>query len=167
MWAYTDVSRKIKLKIRALINQKAHLKIKRYIQAVNNKCETGGLLLGYRLLNYFLITEITATNDTENSSVSFVLNGEKHIEQAEKIIKKYLFKPILLGIWHSHIRNISAFSIQDQKSNSILTSQIGSIISTIVTFSDVTKDCNYTSYYVKPNGKEHSCLTKVIKGILK
>ncbi|MBQ6718420.1 MAG: hypothetical protein IJN22_05935 [Clostridia bacterium] len=155
------------MKIHILVNQKAHLKIKRYIQAVNNKCETGGLLLGYRFLNYFLITEITATNDAESSSVSFVLNGEKHIEQAEKIIKKYLLKPILLGIWHSHTHNVIAFSIQDQKSNSILISQIGSIISTIVTFSDITKDCNYTSCYIKPKGKEHFCLTKVIKGILK
>ena len=164
MWSYTDVSRKIKLKIHILINQKAHLKIKRYIQAVNNECETGGLLLGYRLLNCFFITEITATNDTESSSVSFVLNGEKHIEQAEKIIKKYLYKPILLGVWHSHTRNISDFSIQDQKSNSVLVSQIGSIISTVVTFSDVAKNCNYTSYYIKPNGKEYYCLTKILKG---
>lgn len=155
------------MNIHILITQKAHLKIKNHIQAVNNECEIGGLLLGYRFLNCILITEITAINDTESSSVSFVLNGEKHIEQAEKVIKKYLFKPILLGVWHSHTRNISVFSIQDQKSNSVLVSQIGSIISTIVTFSDVTKNCNYTSYYIKLNDKEHACLTKVIKGILK
>lgn len=164
MWAHTTLPCKVKLRIHILVTHKSHLKIKNHIQVVDNKCEAGGLLLGYRFLNFFFVTAITATNDAESSSVSFVLNSKEHIEQAKKIVRKYLFKPLLLGVWHSHVCNITKFSTQDQKSNLSLASQIGSIISTIVTLNDITKNYNYTSYYIKPNGKEYYCLTKIIKG---
>lgn len=158
---HTTLSCEIDLQTLILLTKKVHLKIKSKATETKNHNETGGLLLGYKFLNCFFVTEITATNDTESTSVSFVLNGENHIGQAKMLVNKRILKPFVIGVWHSHICDIKNFSIQDKKTNSKLASQIGDIVSVIVTYNQKDMYC-YTGCYIKRDAREYYCLVKIM-----
>lgn len=164
LWEHPPLSCKIVLQTHVLLTKKVHLKIKSKVITTKNQNEIGGFLLGYKFLNFFFVTEITVTNDTESTSVSFVLNGKKHIGQAKRLVKGKFLKPFIIGAWHSHICDIRKFSIQDKIANSLLASQIGEIISVIVTHNQNGIYC-YTGCYVKNDMLEHCCSTKIIGGL--
>lgn len=146
-------------------SSKAWNKIKANLLNVANKNETGGILIGYKLLFARIVVNVTvASSGEENKRFSFVLNGSFHIKQMEKIISKYRLPPSVIGLWHSHVNGIQTFSSQDIESNNIMAKYYGNIISAIATIDSQSNQCVISTYFVQRNMNDKKCVAFIGKG---
>lgn len=68
-------------------------------------------------------------------------------------MKQYILKPIVLGLWHSHICYDAQFSHQDKASNKSFATFLGrNILSMIVVLFD--NHLKMVTYEITPYGKE-------------
>ncbi len=120
--------------------------------------ESGGVLIGYKVFDTYYIVDATTPDLTKNSSmVSFVLDGPEHTRKATRIISKYLVKPEVLGVWHSHICDFDNFSEQDRQSNTILARALGEALSMIVTLQTDKHKVKMTTFLVTKDGRHFLC----------
>lgn len=120
-------------RLKVLYSPKSRKQISAAICKVDNKYETGGILVGFLLPFAYLVTEITLPEEKPvGSQVSFVINGEHHTICVRNIIENSVFKKKVLGIWHSHICCADEFSQQDKVANNQIETALGySILSAI------------------------------------
>ena len=132
-----------------LFSQKARRRLLRCIAASKNRYEVGGLLLGYRLRGLHFVTGITVPcREDTGSMVSFTLNGALHAEQAAQLPAPPLFKPSVLGIWHSHICDGARFSLQDQQANEEMAKALGGALAVVVSMSADAREAS--AVYLTP-----------------
>lgn len=135
-------------------------KIKRSVADTKNQYEVGGILLGYKILCWYYIIDITVPSKlVDKSAVCFFLDGKHHTEQAKRIIKRFCYAPSVIGVWHSHICNITTFSKRDRQSNKQFAASFGEILSIIATFSSLSKTIKLATYYITTRGGECRCRT--------
>ncbi len=145
-------------KYRVIFSKSPFQKIKKSLIKAQNKYEIGGILLGYKILNFYFIIDVTIPkNINKKSMVSFVLDGEEHSKLASEIIKSYLYKPSVLGIWHSHICSGTTFSTQDKISNKEMACFLNGTLSMLVTMNN--GKFFKKVYYIYPSGKHILCKT--------
>lgn len=143
---------------RVLVSGKAYRKISACVTRAGRSYETGGVLMGYKVLDTYYIVDVTTPALTKNRSmISFVLDGSEHTRKSAKIISKYLIKPQVLGIWHSHICDIDRFSEQDRRSNTILARSLGEALSMIVTLQPDKHKVKMTTFLVTRDGRHYPC----------
>lgn len=143
-----------------ILSKDAYQRIKNSIKKAENKYEVGGVLLGHRIINlYFVVAVTVPTRCDTRSMVSFVLDGKEHTEHVQRIIQNFRIKPSVLGVWHSHICDIAAFSEQDRQSNRRLAAVLGGTLSMIVSMPEPDKRLNLVSCHITAKGKEHYCNT--------
>lgn len=140
-----------------IVKKTAYTNLLNHVYDTDFQYETGGILLGHRCLQIFYVTAFTFPRHSENATkMTFILNGEEHMEKMERIRKEFRFKPKLIGVWHSHTTDDSSLSVQDKESNEALASQFGEILSFIVTQKAVD-EIRLTAYYISPKGTIHLC----------
>ncbi len=145
-----------------VVCRRAYGSIKSSLIATENACETGGILLGYRIFNTHIIVAITTADKAKKKDkTSFVLDGYEHTEKVEQIISNYKVKPKVLGVWHSHICDTNTFSKQDRISNFKLAKIFNGVLSMIVT--SYEEKFLLTTFFVTQNSEEYLCFTKVVK----
>ena len=141
-----------------ILSQKAYTTICDSVTKVNNLYEIGGVLLGYKTLNFFYVSQATAqTNALEKSQVSFVLDGTWNTSKVKELSAKLLIKPSVVGIWHSHILDVEQFSSQDQESNLQLAQLYDGIVSGLITMTSPKHKINMAYYYISATGVESIC----------
>ena len=141
-----------------IISKMAYRQLLNHVHANGFQYETGGVLLGYRFLWIFYIIGITFPRHFESATrTTFILNGEEHSEDAEKIMARFIPHLQLIGIWHSHTTPDNTFSLQDKETNKYLAGQIGRLISVIVTQQSKQNDIRLIPYYISKNSKELLC----------
>ena len=143
---------------KVIISETAYRQLLNHVHATGFQYETGGVLLGYRFLWIFYIIGITFPQHFETATrTTFVLNGEEHSEDAEKIMARFIPHLQLIGIWHSHTTEDNTFSVQDRLTNKYLVGQIGGMLSVIVTQQRKVNDIRLTPYYISETSKELLC----------
>lgn len=145
-----------------VISKKAYRSILENITYANNMYETGGILIGYKILWFYFILDVTSQEKiSKKSQTSFFLNGDFHTKSAETIIKQYSLTPCVLGLWHSHICYDTEFSQQDKIANrqfaTIFEREILSMI--VIMYGNYIK---LATYCVLPNGNQ-TLLSKKIR----
>lgn len=88
--------------------------------------------------------------------VSFVLDGDSHLEQARQIARGFRKEPAVLGAWHSHICDGAVFSEQDRRSNRELAAALDGAVSIVVS----AKEMETTACYITDRGREFPCNIK-------
>lgn len=147
-----------------LLTRKVYNQLNKDVQEAGNQYETGGLLLGYKLLGLYYIVAITASDEKDDTTnISFVLDGAKHKVYAAEIAKQFRVQPDMLGVWHSHTNEINHFSEQDKASHKQLVRSIGSSISMLVTMNGTTKELNLIASYITANAREYSCRVRKVQ----
>lgn len=144
---------------KVVISKHAYDKLRKHVYVTGFQYETGGVLMGYKCLRTFYVVAFTFPHDLENmnaTKMTFVLNGEEHTEEIEKIKSKYFFRSKLIGVWHSHITEDDTFSLQDKMSNNLLVSQLGEMLSVVVTQQE-QGDIWLTPYYIMEDSSEVLC----------
>lgn len=143
---------------KVIISKMAYRQLISHMRATGFQYETGGVLLGYRFLWIFYIVGLTFPRYfTRATRMSFILNGEEHAEDAEKIVGRFIPRLKLIGIWHSHITEDKSFSMQDRKTNELFTGQIGRMLSVIVTQCRESNGIRLIPYYISGNSGECLC----------
>lgn len=162
MWNFTDVSgevgRLIMLIPRVIIGTSAYNELLNRVCDTSFQYEIGGVLIGYKYLRIFYIVALTFPRCYRNmGKVSFVLNGEEHTEDIEKIREGFLFPTKIIGVWHSHTLEDNSLSLQDRESNRLLVTRFGDMLSVVVTSQKGKKDIRLTSYYISKDNKTYIC----------
>lgn len=144
---------------KVIISKIAYRQLRSHIRDTGFQYETGGVLLGYRFLWIFYIAGFTFPQHfTGATRTSFILDGEEHAEDAEKIMKRFIPHLRLIGIWHSHTTEDNSFSLQDRETNKLFTGQIGRMLSVIVIQQRELNDIRLIPYYI--SGKSRGILCK-------
>ena len=119
-------------KRRVIISQIALQKISNCIFETGNQYEVGGVLLGHRQLRTYFLTDATIPdNQRQKSNHSFELDGAREMHKINELYRAHPSKPMVIGVWHSHVGGVETFSQQDQISNKRFASVAGGIISAI------------------------------------
>lgn len=148
--------------IKVFISKTAYTQIKDSVTKAENDFEVGGVLLGHKIFRqYFVIAVTTSTEIAEKSKVSFTLDGDWHTIHVLELVQKYIHKPSILGVWHSHICDIDAFSEQDRQSNKQLAIFLNGTLSIIAMLLMPLQTINLTAYFITASGKERICQVEV------
>lgn len=140
----------------AVFSKKAYEQIEKCVKSADNTYEVGGVLVGYRLLNFFFVVEVTfSENVAYASKTAFILDGELHTKKATDIIEKHHIHPKIIGSWHSHILDGGSLSKQDRISNRHLASLLNGALSMIVTMHDMIR---FNTYYTTKRNCEFICI---------
>lgn len=140
----------------------AYQKLKEGVNLTENRYETGGVLLGYKFLNMFYITAVTVANKKECvSKNSFSLDGKLHSSYATEIRRKYIIKPRILGVWHSHTGNVCVFSCQDIETNKIIANLYDGALSMLLCPKMFECD-DWNVYYIDKNYNQKQIKFKII-----
>lgn len=143
---------------RVIIGTSAYNELLNHVYDIGFQYETGGVLLGYKCLWSFYIIALTFPRCRKNATkMSYVLNGEEHMEDMESIIESFFFNPKVIGVWHSHTTEDSSLSLQDRESNMLFLSQFGEMLSVIITGKKEKKDIRLTSYYISKDNRAYMC----------
>lgn len=127
------------------------------ISKADNNYETGGVLIGYKLGLLYIIVEATSTNSvSNNSNVSFLLDGAEHTRKFNDITAGIKCSPSALGVWHSHICDGHNFSEQDKISNRILAKSLGGALSMLV--SKPGHSVLFSISHISAVGNEEDCV---------
>lgn len=153
------------MKRQVIITKKALHRISQCVLEADNNFETGGVLIGYRLGQIYFVVASTTSNTGENSSrVSFLLDGVKHTQKANEIVKSgFMWPPSLLGVWHSHICDGHSFSRQDKISNTVLAKSFDGILSMLITQS--ARTILFSASYISTKGIAEDCTIRFQKGV--
>lgn len=144
---------------KVVIGKHIYEKLQKHVCAIDFQYETGGVLLGYKFLRMFYVTACTFPRydgKVQATKMSFILDGEEHAQEMERIRKKHILAPKLIGIWHSHTMGDEAFSLQDKESNGLLVKQIGEMIS-VIAIQQNSDSIRLVPYYVSKDNKELFC----------
>ena len=148
---------------KVIVKKTAYTKLLNHVYDTDFQYETGGILLGYSCLQIFYVTAFTFPRQSKNATkMTFILNGEEHMEEMERVRKEFRFHPKLIGVWHSHTTDDSSLSLQDKESNEVFVSQFGEILSFIITQKAVD-GIQLTPYYISGKGTIHLCKCKYNK----
>lgn len=148
---------------KVIVKKTAYTKLLNHVYATDFQYETGGILLGYSFFQIFYVTIFTFPRHSTNATkMTFVLNGEEHMEEMERVRKGFGFHPKLIGVWHSHTTDDISLSFQDKESNEVLVSRFGKILSLIITQKAVD-EIRLTAYYISGKGTIHLCKCKYNK----
>lgn len=148
---------------KVIIRKSAYHKFVKYVHKTGFQYETGGTLIGYRGLGMFYVIAFTFQPCSDNASkMTFVLDGAKHTRELNKIRKRFVIHPQIIGVWHSHTTEDRSFSLQDRKSNQLLVKQFGRIISAIVIWKNERKQIQFLPFYILKNNRELLCKTSVL-----
>ena len=140
-----------------IMKESTYNRLRKYVCNTDFQYETGGILLGYRLLWRFYVVDFTFPRCLKNKRrMTFILNGEEHMKEMERIKNKYFVRPRLIGVWHSHTTEDSSLSMQDRGANKLLVRKFGGLLSVIVTQQGM-KGIQLTSYYISRKGEMHLC----------
>lgn len=143
---------------KVIISKIVCIQLMNHVHSTGFQYETGGMLLGYRFLWIFYVIGITFPRHSEKATrATFILNGEEHTEDAEKIMERFVPHLQLIGIWHSHTTEDNSFSLQDKETNKILVEQIGRMLSIIVTQRRGSNVIRLDPYYISANSREFLC----------
>lgn len=143
-------------KPRVVIGKNVFNMLQEHVISTGFQYETGGVLLGYKCLSTFYVVACTFPRRGRNvqaSKMTFTLDGSEHTKEMERVRQQYIFKPGLIGIWHSHTTEDNSFSAQDMESNGLLVKQIGEMLSVIV----IRRKDNSTEvipYYISKGNRE-------------
>ena len=147
---------------RIVVSSKAFLNIQTCVTVAESTYETGGTLIGYKFCNTFFVVAITSQEEYETrSKVSFTLNGSEHTQKSSQIISQFKFKPLVLGVWHSHICDGACFSELDRMSNKSFAEIFNGALSMLAVMQD--NRVILTTSFISASGKEHFCKTYVQK----
>lgn len=149
-------------KKRVIISQFAFQKISNCIFETGNQYEVGGVLLGHRQLHAYVLTDVTIPDvQRVKSNHLFELNGAQEMRKIDELYKLSCHKPMVVGVWHSHVGGVETFSHQDQISNRKFANVAGGIISAIAipAFNAQLKQLIF--YYISPQGKEFPCISQI------
>lgn len=136
----------------------AYQQIHTAVSSTGNLYETGGLLLGHRRHTHYFIVAITAPNETtDKSSTTFILDGDKHSQQAHAISQDFSNPPTVVGIWHSHIYQNLGFSLQDKISNRQMAHLLNGTLSLLIESSDTDNSYQHIAYFIDISGREFPC----------
>lgn len=150
---------------KVIIRKKAYRQLMSCVYATGLRYETGGMLLGYRFMRIFYIISITFPRRPERATrTTFILNGEEHTEDAEKIMGRFIPHLQLIGIWHSHTTEDNSFSLQDKETNKKLVEQIGRMLSVIIIPHRESNDIRMVPYYISVNRGESLCKFIIRRG---
>lgn len=148
---------------KVIVKKTEYTKLLNHVYTTDFQYETGGILLGYSCLQIFYVTAFTFPSHFKNATkMTFVLDGEEHMEKMERVRHGFLFPPKLIGVWHSHTTDDISLSFQDKESNEVLVSQFGKILSLIIT-QKVADGIRLTAYYISEKGTIHLCKCKYNK----
>lgn len=137
-----------------IMKESTYNRLRKYVCNTDFQYETGGILLGYRLLWRFYVVDYTFPHCIKNKRrMTFILNGEEHMKEMERIKKKYFIRPELIGVWHSHTTEDNYLSMQDRESNKLLVRKFEGLLSVIVTQQEVD-EIQLTSYYISRKGEK-------------
>lgn len=143
-------------KPRVIIGKNAFNMLQEHVNSTGFQYETGGVLLGYKWLRTFYVVACTFPRrgrDVRASKMTFILDGPEHTEEMKKVRQRYIFKPRLIGIWHSHTTEDDSFSARDMESNGLLVKQIGEMLSVIVT-REKGNGIKTITYYISKENQE-------------
>lgn len=147
---------------KVVVLPQAYHKIFNAVTAANGRCEVGGVLVGHKLPGCYILVAATTPPNTQGQSLTeFVLNGAYHTKEAETLIRRFLFRPRVIGIWHSHICDGAVFSEQDKISNRRFSQLYDGAISVLVTMEK--EGLVWGGYYVAPDGSSHLCRDLIIQ----
>ena len=147
---------------KVIVLPQTYHRIQKALVAAKNQYEIGGVLVGHKLPDGYVLLGATTPPDTQEKALAeFYLDGEYHAAEAEKISKRFWGRPKIVGIWHSHICDGATFSKQDGISNEQISRLYGGAISAIATMWD--KELTLNSYYVVPDGSFRMCRQFVIQ----
>lgn len=134
--------------------KRAYNKIQAAIAASGFCYEIGGVLLGYRFLNFWYIKDATIPEGGDvRSKIGFHMDS-KTVKKAIVKIQKNSWIPIrTLGLWHSHICDIRTFSYQDRKTNQAWAHLMNGIVSVIITPKG-KKDLRFNIYEIRKKENE-------------
>lgn len=152
MWKFTNVQGEIDdmgiVFPKVIVKKAVYGRLRKHTYATGFQYETGGVLLGYKCLRMIFITDFTVPRHLNcMGEMTFILDGKEHTREMERIRKRYLFPPGLVGVWHSHTTQDRTLSFQDGKANKMLANRFGDMISMIVTTKGAN-DIQMTLYYV-------------------
>lgn len=151
-------------KSKVVIAKHAYERLRKHVYATGFRYETGGVLIGYRWCQKFYVVAFTFPRPFRNADatkMTFVLNGEEHTEEMERIKSKYILQPKLIGVWHSHTTEDDSFSLQDRMSNNLLVSQIGEMLSIIV-MQRKRNGIQLIPYYISEENQEVLCRARIV-----
>lgn len=149
-------------KRRVIISQIAFQKISNCIFETGNQYEVGGVLLGQRQLRtYFLTDATTPDNQRQKSNHSFELDGAQEMRKIDQLYGAYRNKPMVIGVWHSHVGGVEIFSQQDRISNKRFANVAGGIISAIAIPASSAQLKHLIFYYISQKGNEFPCISQV------
>ena len=124
------------LSSKVIIAPKVKYRIKDSVVNSKDEFEVGGVLLGKKIGNLFVITTATLPKGSHyQSSFSFELSDDD-IFQAYSYMKRKAFSLSFLGFWHSHTLGLNKLSSTDKKSISTVASIYGETIALLVTVQD-------------------------------
>lgn len=147
---------------RIVVSSKAFLNIQTCVTVAENTYETGGILIGYKLCNTFFVVTSTSQEESEaRSKVTFTLNGNEHTQKASQIISQFKFKPLVLGVWHSHICDGACFSELDRISNKSFAEFFNGALSMLAVMQD--DKISLTTHFISASGIDHFGKTYVLK----
>lgn len=148
--------------IKVILSENAYHQINKSVVEARNQYEVGGVLLGHQVQGCFFVVAVTLPSSRDQKSiVSFVLDGKEHSRQVLESMQCFQRKPMVLGIWHSHICDVARFSQQDRQSNKQLTESLGGALAMIVTMPLSMQDVIMNTYFVAESDKEYFCNTIV------
>jgi len=144
------------------LTYRAYCKLKNSVILTENKYETGGVLLGYRCLNWYYVVDVTVADKNDCvSRNSFCLDGNKHTEYVTEIINGYIIKPVVLGAWHSHTCGTNSFSFQDLETNKRIATLYNGALSMLLTPKTLERDV-INVYNIDKKHKQELCKVKVV-----
>jgi len=130
----------------------------------DSEYEVGGVLLGHKFADCYIILVATASQKGQmDTKTTFVLDGEYHTQAARSLIERFFVRPLVIGVWHSHICDDVVFSEQDQVSNKQFSQLCNGAVSVLVTLRQ--NRVNWASYHITTEGTSHLCRTIVNKHI--
>lgn len=144
------------------VTSKAHSKLKNAVNLTENEYETGGVLLGYKLLNRYYIIDVTAADEKECASRNcFYLDGNKHCSYVTETRKGYIIKPAVLGVWHSHTCEMNFFSFQDLETNKKIATLYNGALSMLLT-TNMFEGYLLNVYHIDENHTQELCKVKFV-----
>ena len=110
--------------------------------------EVGGVLLGYRLFNYWIVIDATVPVSTEQKKhFEFTLDGAEAEKAAALLIHRYWPPLSFIGVWHSHPGMNDVFSKQDRESNLQLACSSNGTLSALIS-EDEKRDSKIDFYHI-------------------
>lgn len=145
--------------IEIVFDKKAHLSILAEV-ARKPGVETGGVLLGYRQGDVYLVVEATDCGPNAECKENSVVFDEKYLNHIVRVLSGLYESPLeVLGVWHKHPYSFDEFSNDDRSVSNDLAKRIGDgAISVLVNTAPMFR---FTGEYIDTDLNWISCPVKI------